>query len=275
MTARGSMAALAWLAVAVLPASAVAAPRSELPSRFVSANIEWLAAHRLGQALIERLELDVEDRRDAAEEFASATILARHADGQEAAARLAAVAEGWFLMSVAPPDTLKGPGLDRAYGFDGARAFRVLCMARGADAEIAGDAALWAEMPPAGFDACPIDRDLVTERWDVLLSDVALFDGEPPSDVTVRYAETDLVAPREALEASGQLERTADDAASVYALIDPLVIEARACDGGVEPGNDAAILCYEWVADLLAIDASEEERAGGDEVPPVVDEPAD
>ena len=124
-------------------------------------------------------------------------------------------------------------------------------------------------MPDGGFDACETDRDLATETWDVLLGPNALFDDEPPAEVSVTYGPAEgLEAERAALEATGALETLAAEAAATHALFEPLAIEARACG---EPSafhdaeNRAVVVCYELVAGLLALRAAGEGDGANDD----------
>ena len=225
---------------------------------FLDANVEWILDHELAHALILAFELPVlGQEEDAADAFASASVSARHPE-REAATRLALVAEAWFLEA----ERSEAEGTIDYFGehdLDRQRAFRVLCVANGADPAIADAALGHADVPDGGFDGCEIDRDLATESWDVLIGPNTLYDDEPPADVSVAYGPAEgLDDERAALEATGALEALAEEAASTYALFDPLTIEGRAC-GETEAFHDAEegaiVICYELVADLLALRA--------------------
>ena len=227
------------------------APEPRDVDAFVAANLEWLVTHALATLLTETFGYDAPDA-DAADSFASSRVSARH-DDEEAARRLAFVAEAFSLASVGDaPSYFVTNDLDRA------RAFRVLCVANGADNAIARDAMGFADAPPDGFDGCAVDRDLATEEWDVALSADFAFPDDPPGDVAVRYAEPDEgdANARAAIERSGVLEALADEVATTYSLFDPLTLEARSCDGGAgELVVERATLtvCYGLVDALRAL----------------------
>ena len=227
---------------------AEAEPRD--PQAFVEANLEWLLLHALASLLSETFGYAMPDA-DAADAFASSRMSARHEDG-EAAKRLALVAEAFVLA---------GEGDEPAYfatnELDAARAFRVLCVANGADNAVALSVLPSVEAPNEGFDACRVDRDLATEQWDVTLSADFAFPGDPPGDVTVSYgdAEGEDAPAREVVETSGLLQTLAEEVATTYALFDPLVLEARSCDAdsGITVGEGKLSLCYSLVRELQAL----------------------
>ena len=257
----GIAAAFALGAGLASAAEHVAADAAADDARFLAANIEWVLDHELAHTLIDAFDLAVPgDEEDAADAFASAAVSARHGE-REAAERLALVAEAWFLASD-PAETADEPGYFDAHDLDRARAFRVLCVARGGDAAVADAALAYADVPDGGFDGCEVDRDLATETWDVLLGPHALFEDEPPADITVSYGPADGLEPeRDALRATGALEALAEEASTLYALFDPLVLEGRVCGGTRAPEADEGadgsadggtiVVCYELVADLL------------------------
>lgn len=226
---------------------------------FLAANVEWILDHELAHALIAEFELPVlGQEEDAADAFASASVSARHSE-TEAARRLALVAEAWFLEA----ERAESEGAVDYFGahdLDRQRAFRVLCVANGADPAVADAALRHADVPDGGFDGCEVDRDLATESWDVLIGPHTLFDDEPPADVSVSYGPAgDLEEAREALEATGTLEALADEVAETYALFEPLAIQGRGC-GAPDAFHDAdmgeIVICYELVTDLLELRAS-------------------
>lgn len=237
---------------------------------FLAANVEWVLDHEMAHALIHEFDLPVlGQEEDAADSFASASVSARHEEA-EAAARLAYVAELWFIEAERAEED-GGPDYFGEHDLDVRRGFRVLCVANGADPGIADAALDYVDVPDGGFDACTVDRDLATESWDVLIGPNTLFDDEPPAEVSVRYEPTDLDLAREALQATGAMEALADEAAETYALFDPLVIVARECgesDAFFDPEGGEIVMCYEFVADLVslieeaAVDGALGEEAG-------------
>lgn len=274
-------AALAIASMACAPALAQDAPDPDgwLPlspgeERFVAANIEWVLDHEMAHALIDAFDLPVlGQEEDAADAFASASVSARH-DEPEAAARLALVAEAWFLEAERAEED-GGPDYFAEHDLDVQRGFRVLCVANGADPGIAAEALAYVDVPDGGFDGCEVDRDLATESWDVLIGPNTLYDDEPPADVTVDYGPPGALADmRTALEATGAMEALVGEAAETYALFDPLVIAGRECgepDAFYDPDAGEIVVCYEFVADLLELHAVDDGIDGEDEV----DEPAE
>ena len=235
------------------------APLSSADARFLEANIEWVLDHELAHALIHAFDLTVPGQEeDAADAFASASVSARHPE-REAAGRLALVAELWFLQA-GRTDADGAPDYFSEHDLDTRRGFRVLCVANGADPAVADEALGFVDVPDGGFDGCEVDRDLATESWDVLIGPNTLYDDEPPADVSVEYRPAGgLDAERAALEATGALETLAEEAASAYALFDPLAIVADACgeaDAGFDPDKGEIVVCYEFVADMLALHAT-------------------
>ena len=216
---------------------------------FVAANLEWLLLHALATTLTETLGYDAPNA-DGADAFASSRLSARH-DEATAAVRLVAVAEAMALAAEGD-----APAYFEANDLDRARAFRVLCVANGADNAQARAALRFADAPKDEFDACRVDRDLATEEWDVALSADYAFPGDPPADVTASYGEAgpndeDAAFIRE----TSLLEMLAEETAETYALFEPVTIEARSCDGGegliAEAGS--LVLCYGVVRDLRAL----------------------
>ena len=233
-----------------------AAPAGDDP--IVAATAEWLLDHALAHVLIGRFELDVDGPVvDAADAFASASVSARHPE-REAAERLALAAEAMARVGGgdAPPASFV------AHDLGPSRAFRVLCVANGADPAVASAALTYASVPDGGFDACLVDRDLATEAWDVLIGPNSAFPDDPPAEVTVSYGPAeDLGEARAALEASGALEALAGEAARLYAFFEPVAVEARSCGDEAPAVGETVVICYESVAAVLALAAADEAGA--------------
>ena len=228
------------------------APEPRDVDAFVTANLEWLLLHALASVLTESFGYDGPNA-DAADAFASSRLSARHED-EVAAARLATVAEAFSLASEG-----EAPAYFAANELDRDRAFRVLCVANGADNAIAREALRFANAPPDRFEACRIDRDLATEEWDVALSADFAFEGDPPGDVAIAYGEPaeGEAEMRAFVEQTGLLEGLAEETATTYTLFEPLRFEARSCDGddGLRAEGGTLTLCYGLVRDLFDLAA--------------------
>ena len=217
---------------------------------FVAANLEWLLTHASAFLLTDAFGYDNPDA-DAADAFASSRVSARHGDG-EAAERLVLVAEA---LSLADGDT--APNYFAEHDLDRDRAFRVLCVANGADNAVARRALSLVDAPPEGYDACRVDRDLATEEWDVLLSADFAYPDDPPTDVPVTYEEASAEdeAARAFVTASGLLEALAEELGKTYTLFDPIRMEARSCANGegIAVADGTLSLCYGLVRDLRTL----------------------
>ena len=236
----------------------------------VAATVEWLLLRALADALMERL--DVAPSGEGAVSgigFASTRLAARY-DDAEAAARLADIARA--LQAVRGPD---GPPPTEG------DAFAVACIANGVDPEAGASLAAEGGFDPALYDSCgAAELDGQTEDWDVALSGVLLFEGEPPSDVPVSVEARGGDA--EWLAETGLLEAFAEETAATYAFVEPLPVAVRACGGpGVRHAAGEGIsVCVETIdpiarallaaegdtgpGDGATSEAGDEDAAGGD-----------
>src|SRR5262249_54529647 len=120
---------------------------------FVAGNMLFVGFHEMGHALVSQLRLPVLGREeDAADSFATLAMLD---EGTEFSVNiLVQAARGWFLMDRRDRKLREVLSFYDEHGLDQQRAFQIVCLMVGSNAEDFKVLADWVQMPPARQKSC-------------------------------------------------------------------------------------------------------------------------
>ncbi len=134
----------------------------EEASAFIFHNALFVAFHEAGHMLISELNIPVLGREeDAVDNLASITIL--EANTEELDATIQDAADGWFLMDEANEQPIDDMALLDTHALDAQRAFGMVCMMTGADAEYFQLFADSINFPDERREECSIEYTKVRE----------------------------------------------------------------------------------------------------------------
>ena len=217
----------------------------------IERTVEWVVLHLAAHALLAEADGSVPNGSDEEafyDAFASTRLGSGEPDDAERARRLLQVAE--VINDI---DTGDGATVLRDHPAD-QRSFRIACVAEQTDPKVVGPFAEWAEYGDGWQDRCSglVDRDVATENWDVVLSNIALFEDEPASEFVIEIQDASEFGDfTRFLRESRVMENTLRPLAEGFAFADPLTITVQSCGVGVTAGeNDGLTLCFETLAGI-------------------------
>lgn len=265
-----SLALMALLAVFSAPAAYAEAdlPREfeglteaqqEEAVEFIIGNAIFVLFHEAGHMLISELGLPVLGKEEDAVDTLSAIILLEPKD-ETLDKALTDSADGWFLSDAAAQEA----GADYAFwdehSLDQQRAYAMVCMMVGQDAEGFKDFADSVDLPQDRREACAGEYESALESWNVLLEDALITDdSETKFDITYDDVQSgELAAYAELVKASDLLGILQEGIGKRYRLEPGIKLRAASCG---EPNafwdsqERQIIFCYELAqfhAGLLA-----------------------
>jgi Putative metallopeptidase len=153
---------------------------------FVTGNMLFVAFHELGHGLVSQLRLPVLGREeDAADYFATLAMLEI---GTEFSVNvLVQAARGWFLSD--RRDKKQGNMLTfyDEHGLDQQRAFAIVCLMVGSDAEQFKGLADWVQMPEERQRTCRTDYENAKYAWNLVLKPSLRAPDQPRSSIDISY----------------------------------------------------------------------------------------
>jgi hypothetical protein len=224
---------------------------------FVSGNMLFVLLHELGHAVITQMGLPVLGRmEDAADTFAVFMLLQMDSDFSHRV--LVDAAEGWFLAARRGEKT----GLRVAYysehGLSAQRAYQIVCLMVGSDAEKFRDLADETNLPEDRRHTCLGDYSNALFSWNLLLEPHRRAPDQPKTKIDVIYgtAEGKMAVIRDTARSILLLETVARHAADQFAWPRPLTLEMEGCgfpNARWEIRTRQVILCYELGADFAEL----------------------
>jgi hypothetical protein len=205
--------------------------------------------HEIGHALIDQFKIPVVGQEeDAADGFATVAILETYDDPQPI---LLDAASSWFAMHDEAAAAGDDPQYFDSHDLDIQRAYRIICVAHGYDAEKFAEAAKEAELPDDRLETCAGDANQAVASWDTLLKDAATMPegagGKVKLDIVdvPEFAET-----RKRLIETGigpEITKWLDEA---YNWPAPLTISFDTCgeENAFYYADDVKVtMCYEFI----------------------------
>jgi hypothetical protein len=221
---------------------------------FVSGNMLFVLLHELGHAVITQMGLPVLGRmEDAADTFAVVMLLRMGSDFSHRA--LVDAAEGWFLAARRDEKTGRRAAYYSEHGLNRQRAFQIVCLMVGSDAEKFRDLADETSLPEDRQHSCFADHSNAVFSWNLLLEPHRRAPDQPKTKIDVIYspAEGGLAFTRDMARSILLLETVAGHAADQFVWRAPLTLEMQSCgfpNARWDIRTRQVILCYELGAEF-------------------------
>jgi hypothetical protein len=224
---------------------------------FVSGNMLFVLLHELGHAVITQMGLPVLGRmEDAADTFAVFMLLRMGSDFSHRA--LVDAAEGWFLAARRDEKTGQRVAYYSEHGLNEQRAYQIVCIMVGSDAEKFRDLAEETNLPEDRRHGCLADYSNAVFSWNLLLEPHRRAPDQPKTKIDVIYdpAGGGLAFIRDLARSILLLETVAGHAADQLMWPRPMTLEMQACgfpNASWEIRTRQVILCYELGADFAEL----------------------
>jgi hypothetical protein len=215
--------------------------------------------HETGHLLVHELGLPVLGKEeDAADALAVVLILKNTVDDTEMFNTLIDAADGWYLQA----EQTTGEGIDDLsyyddHSLDIQRAYAMVCMMVGADANEFAETADIYEMDPDRQDACSGVYEQAESSWmSVLEPHIA---GEEGPEIPITYADAgDYQVFADELQSRHILEDLAEFLRTNFALPEGITMQAAQCgepNAFYDWGEHKMTYCYELAAQMFQLDA--------------------
>ena len=226
---------------------------------FAANNSLFVLYHEMAHLLVHQLGLPVLGREeDAADNMASWTLL--HQGTPAAEKVLADAARGWLLSGLVYGAELDDTDFYDNHSLDRQRAFQIVCLMVGSDAQAFGPIANAYAIDPGRQDTCPDDYRLVNRSLGKLLAGRDRKKSKTKVEVFYESVSGELVGPAEAFKASGVFEQVADELRRSYSLRRPVQLNAKSCgeaNAFYDPDTVEIIFCYEMMQDFMELYTSQ------------------
>ena len=224
---------------------------------FVAGNMLFVLTHELGHALIGEMDLYVLGREeDAADAFAVTAMLKV---GTEVSTRvLVQAATGWFLSD--KRNQAEGIELNfyDDHGLDRQRAYQIVCLMVGSDANRFAEAADRAKLPKSRQQTCEDDYGVASSSWSTALKPHLRGADQPEQKIDVVYgpAKGPVEVIAQAFRTIKLLETVANLAAERYAWPRPITLEMLGCgqpNAHWDLDGHKIVICYELGQDFAML----------------------
>jgi len=193
---------------------------------------------------------------DAADTFAVFMLLRMGSDFSHRV--LVDAAEGWFLAARRDEKTGHRVGYYSEHGLNEQRAYQIVCIMVGSDAEKFRDLADETNLPEDRWHTCLGDYSNAVFSWNLLLEPHRRAPDQPKTRIDTIYgpAGDGIAFIREIARSILLLETVAGHAADQLVWPRPLTLEMQACgfpNASWEIRTRQVILCYELGADFAEL----------------------
>jgi len=206
--------------------------------------------HEVGHLLISQFQLPILGREeDAADNIATILLLAAESDEKDA--MLIDAANSFFYSNNEAPEEIEDEALYDVHSLDLQRAFQVICLMVGSDAELFGDLADEVGIDADRQESCSFDYAQIAGNWD-LLNQTFITQGNGGQPITVTYedASEENEGAAELLKESELLETVAKEITDKIELPKAASFIGRECgqeNAFYDPSSEEVIVCYEIV----------------------------
>jgi DNA-binding XRE family transcriptional regulator len=223
--------------------------------QFIAGNMLFVLLHETAHALVTEMGLPVLGREeDGADAYATVTMLKL---GSSFTNRVVTeAAKGWFLSAERNERRGNMLAFYDEHGLDWQRAYQIVCLMVGSDADQFKQLADWVQMPEDRQDSCAGDYSNASWSWDTVLKSHRRAGDQPKTKIDVVYGEGKgrLAMIAQAFRAVGLLETVAEFNADNYVWRAPFTMELQSCG---EPGAHWDLkehklhVCYEMAEEFL------------------------
>lgn len=232
-------------------AAELTAEQVEEGQRFVVNNAIFILFHEAGHMLVSEFNLPVLGREEDAVDALSSVLLLG-AEDEDLNTTIQDAADGWFLLDDAKEDGPQEDDFMGTHGLDRQRAYSIVCMMTGANAEFFKVFADSLEFPEERRQECAFEYQKARDSWMSLLAANMKEGAKTKFEVTYEPAgNEDLQGFADLLKSAGALETIATVFGEGYDLKDGIKITGKTC--GTEnafwyAGNREITYCYEMAA---------------------------
>lgn len=252
-------------------AEELTAEQVEEGQRFVINNAIFILFHEAGHMLVSELNLPVLGREEDAVDALSSVLLLG-AEDEDLNTTMQDAADGWFLLDEANEDGPQEDDFMGTHGLNRQRAYAIVCMMTGANAEFFKEFADSLDFPEERRQECVFEYQRARDSWMSLLAANMKDGAKTKFEVTYEPAgNEDLQGFADLLKSAGALETIATVFGEGYNLKDGIKITGKAC--GTEnafwyAGDREITYCYEMAAFHAGLIANWfENQAAGEEDP--------
>jgi hypothetical protein len=257
-------------------AAELTAEQIEEGQRFVVNNAIFILFHEAGHMLVSEFNLPVLGREEDAVDALSSVLLLG-AEDEDLNTTIQDAADGWFLLDDSKEDGPQEDDFMGTHGLDRQRAYSIVCMMTGANAEFFKEFADSLDFPEERRQECVFEYQKARDSWMSLLA--ANMKEGAKTKFTVTYepaGNDDLQGFADLLKGANVLETIATVFGEGYGLKDGIKLTGKTC--GTEnafwyAGDREITYCYEMAAfhaglisNWFESQAVGEEDAGNDEV---------
>jgi hypothetical protein len=228
--------------------------RAQAMTEFIVGNMLFVMMHETGHAAITQMGLPVLGRmEDAADTFATLRLIRIGSDFSHRV--LTQAAEGWFMADRRDRDTGDKVAFYDEHQLNQQRAYEIVCLMVGSDADKFKDLATETKLPEARQESCLGDFSNAAYSWDLLLKPHLRAPDQPKTKIDVVYgpAEGRAAHARQVLSSVGVLETIADHLSDQYAWPAPFTLELASCgfpNARWDLQTHKLSLCYELATDF-------------------------
>ncbi|MFN4207530.1 MAG: DUF4344 domain-containing metallopeptidase [Agrobacterium albertimagni] len=232
-------------------AEELTAEQVEEGQRFVVNNAIFILFHEAGHMLVSELNLPVLGREEDAVDALSSVLLLG-AEDEDLNTTMQDAADGWFLLDEANEDGPQEDDFMGTHGLNRQRAYAIVCMMTGANAEFFKEFADSLEFPEERRQECVFEYQRARDSWMSLLAANMKDGAKTKFEVTYEPAgNEDLQGFADLLKSAGALETIATVFGEGYNLKDGIKITGKTC--GTEnafwyAGDREITYCYEMAA---------------------------
>lgn len=259
---------------ASLRAAELTEEQVEEGQRFVVNNAIFILFHEAGHMLVSEFGLPVLGREEDAVDALSSVLLLG-AEDEELYTTMQDSADGWFLLDEAKEDGPQEDDFMGTHGLDRQRAYSIVCMMTGANAEFFKEFADSLEFPEERRQECLFEYQKARDSWMSLLAANMKDGAKTKFEVSYEPAgNEDLQGFADLLKSANVLETIATVFGEGYDLKDGIKLTGKTC--GTEnafwyAGDREITYCYEMAAfhaGLIAnwFENQAEEETGDDAV---------
>lgn len=216
--------------------------------QFIYGNAIFVLLHETGHMLISELQLPVLGREeDAVDGLSSVLLLEAHNETLDTA--ITDSADGWFLSDKEREDAGGELAFWDTHALDKQRAYQMVCMMVGQDAEGFKEFADSIDFPDTRREECKYEYEKTRDSWMSLLQPHAMPDGAKNTfSVTYEEPTADMAVYAQMMKDANLLETIADTFANLYKLNDGIQIIGTNCgqpNAFWMPGERKLVYCYE------------------------------
>jgi hypothetical protein len=223
-------------------------------AEFVVGNMLFVLMHETAHAAITQMGLPVLGRiEDAADTFATLRLIRIGSDFSHRV--LTQATQGWFMADRRDRKTGDRVAFYDEHQLNQQRAYEIVCLMVGSDADKFKDLATETKLPEARQETCLGDFSNAAYSWDLLLKPHLRSPDQPKTKIDVVYgpAEGRNAHVRQVLSSVGALETIAGHLADQYAWPAPFSLEMASCgfpNARWDLQTHRLTLCYELASDF-------------------------